>query len=261
MYDAYLQAIRDELSSGSKDLSFKSNWEYRNILEHVRPYEGDDYLRQLAKDFPAAAEATSDVLGFCRLNDAIGRPNVAYYDELDESVSPTSLRYVYHAHVILKHIVATWPKDLPLKIVEVGGGYGGLCLAMFYFAAKFGVTIESYAIVDLTDVLRLQDRYLSDDRFAAVVDRTRIEFHDAQFFGQTVGGGGAAPGEFFMISNYAYSEIPYDLRVKYTEHLIAPKVRHGFLVWNFCEVHDFGRPILRIEEERPKSYDNRFVYF
>ncbi len=63
-----------------------------------------------------------------------------------------SLGYIYHSHLILTHL-KTCILD---TIVEVGGGYDGLCLALHLFAAKYNVNIKSYTIVDLPSISKLQ---------------------------------------------------------------------------------------------------------
>lgn len=56
---------------------------------------------------------------FSEMNDAIGGPQKEFFDGVG-LLSPTNLRYLYHAHLILTHFKS---KNLPsLNLVEIGGG-------------------------------------------------------------------------------------------------------------------------------------------
>lgn len=253
MYDNYIAAIQYELLK--EELSFKHNKFYNDILEHV-PYEaGEEYIRLIIDEFGINKD---EIEQFCRLNDATGKPNMFVMKSLNLECSTTSLRYIYHAHLILKYIKEAWPADKPLDVVEVGGGYGGLCLALHYFSGKAGIQINSYSIVDLPDVIKLQKRYLSQPILQSALANVNadVRYHDATLFGKDID-----KSELFFVSNYAYSEIPKDLRIGYNNHLILPKVASGFLVWNF-EWDNFPAPLKKVEYERPQTGGtNRFLYF
>lgn len=249
MYDNYIAAVREELEKD--ELTFKSNRFYIDILEHVSYQHGEEYIKLIIDEFGLNK---TEIEEFCHLNDAIGKPNKFLMQSIGVECSTTSLRYIYHAHLILKYIKETCSSSKPLDIVEVGGGYGGLCLAMHFFSRKRDVNINSYSIIDLPDVIKLQERYLSNPIFTGTLGN--VKFHDATLFGEDI-----ETSDMFFISNYAYSEIPKDLRLGYNTHLILPKVACGFLVWNF-EWDEFVVPPKKMENERPQTGgNNRFVYF
>ena len=109
---------------------FKRNETYNAILEHVTKKMGEDYLRLIETEFPVTFE---QFYGYIALNDANGQPRTCtFYSKKfgkQFTCSPTSLRYVYHALLILQH----FKECSSTEIVEVGCGYGGLCLAINYF--------------------------------------------------------------------------------------------------------------------------------
>jgi hypothetical protein len=73
-------------------------------------------------------------------------------------VSPTSLRYVYQSHLILSYFkTLTLPKQL--NLVEIGGGYGGLCVAIYFFSSYYKIKIDNYIIIDLKEVTQLQETF------------------------------------------------------------------------------------------------------
>ena len=223
---------------------FKQNSDYTIVLEHLQFEQGQEYL-QYAKDLLHLADA--DIQAFCRLNDMYGTP-VKYEYFPSFFCSPTSLRYMFQSHVILRYM-----KTLQLStvsIVEVGCGYGGLALALSFYAAAYGIQIQKYSCVDISGVLSLQEKYLSKHNLSFPVS-----FHDAANFGQDI-----QESNLFLISNYCFSEIPYAFQFLYLQHLF-PKCSHGFLAWNMIDVYDIGKPVQVSDEFPLTAPKNKFVYF
>jgi len=137
-----------------------------------------------------------------------------------------------------------------LDIVEVGGGYGGLCLALHHFAEKYGVKIKSYTILDLAPPSRLQKLYLEK-----IQPSLKVDLVDASTFGE-----GISKTNLFLISNYCFSEIPDNLQKEYIAKLF-PKVSHGFMAWNHIPLYNFGFDV-KEEMEYPKTGAyNKYLYF
>lgn len=241
-YDSFcLEASRNEVAFQT----FKSNPKYMEILEHVSQAQGLEYLKLIWSEFRLRDD---DVVDFCRKNDLIGSPiKYRYSDTL--ICSPTSIRYIYHANLIL-----SWIKELgknTVKIVEVGCGYGGLCLAIQHFGNRYGINVERYALIDLTSASQLQKRYLVE-----YPQDTSLEFHYAEEHGKTLDG-----TDWFFISNYCFSEISSENQKGYIENLLS-KCSHGFLAWNMIDLYDFGKPLVKDQPERPLTGSkNRFVFF
>ena len=215
------------------------------MLEHLTPEQGEEYLTCILS---RTSITTDEIVEFCRLNDSFGNPNTVRYDTLNMSISPSTLRYIYHAHLILSHMknIGTVHPD----IIEVGGGYGGLCLSLHFFAPKYGVHIKSYTLSDLTPIIRLQEKYLS-----TVNSSLTIEFVDAKTFGMTITG-----VDMFLVSTYCFSEISLEIQEFYRQ-ILFPKLTHGFIAWNNIPVYDFGFTT-QVEPEVPNTGDmNKYVYF
>ena len=217
------------------------------MLEHVSQDIGTRYYQLLKPLF-----SNSIILEFCRINDGVGDPIKSYINGLESSVSPSSLRYLYHAYLSLKHIQTL--KLSSIDIVELGCGYGGLCIAIDYVSKNMNINIHSYTCIDLDNPLKLQEIYttLFQTSFP-------IKFHSASTFGTDVSG-----TNNFLISNYCFSEIGDENRKKYIETLI-PKVSHGFMAWNFIPVFNFGKDFIRVEPENPQTdlvnSRNSYIYF
>ena len=223
--------------------NFKSNPIFQITLEHISSDQGKEYLYQI---LTKTSLNTVDIINYCNKNDKYG--NSEKYNFGFITTSPTNLRYIFHAHLILKHINSIGLNNV--NIVEVGCGYGGLCLAIDHFKNKYNVTINSYNLVDLPAVSKLQKMYLSEYNLDFNVD-----FYSALEYGSTI-----PYTDMFLISNYAFSEISEDNQEKYVK-ILFPKVKNGFMVWNTSLFYDFGLPY-KDEMEYPLTGPvNKYLYF
>jgi hypothetical protein len=242
IYDLYVKAVEKQL--GREELTFKSDPDYQYMTEHSS--YGETGLRFLGAIKDEFKLTPAEIMRFTTLNDSVGKPELTDYSVIPPC-SPTSLRYVYHAHLFLKHLQGlgiTKP-----NIVELGGGYGGLCLAIHTYAEKFGVTPRQYSIIDLETPGKLQRRVLDMYGYSSV------KCLNAENSGAEV------DQDSVLISTYAFSEIQHEYQKKYIETLF-PKITHGFIVWNSIPVYDMGKTLLIVENERPMTGSvNRFVYF
>jgi hypothetical protein len=251
-YDIYVEYV-GYICSVKKLGGFKSNPKYTYMLEHVSKGHGQAYLECIINNTNITI---AEIVEFCAINDANGDPNKVKYNEFPEtvSISPSSLRYIYHTHLILSHMISIGGSvdAAAMDIVEVGGGYGGLCLAVHHFAPKYGVRINSYTICDLTNINRLQQLYLNH-----VNPYIKVEFVDAATYGANI-----PRDNMFLISNYCFSEIWESHQALYRQKLL-PKISHGFLAWNGIPVYDLGFGHLRVEPEIPHTGGkfNKYVYF
>lgn len=243
LYDRYVEFIKKQLDKD--ELVFKSDPDYQYMLEHSPRSFGPiavEYLPLIQKEFNTTPE---EIVRFTTLNDSFGKPEVVNF-EIIPPCSLTSLRYVYHAHLALNHM-----KKLNLKnvnVVEIGGGYGGLCMAIHTYAPTFGINIERYNIIDLEIPGKLQRRVLDMKGYSDV------KLYDAKNFGSEL------ENDVFLISAYAFAEIDTALQKQYID-ILFPKVTHGFIVWNCIPVYDIGKNT-HVEDERPMTGNgNRFVYF
>jgi hypothetical protein len=242
IYDIYVKAVEKQL--GHEELTFKSDPDYQYMTEHSNQgHIGLQFLGLIKNEFKLTP---GEIMRFTTLNDSIGKPEVANYSVIPPC-SPTSLRYVYHAHLFLKHLQSLGITNP--DIVEIGGGYGGMCLAIHTYAEKFGITPRKYSIIDLEIPGKLQRRVLDLYGYSSVT------CHNAENFGSEIDQGSV------MISTYAFSEIQPEFQKKYVE-VLFPKLTHGFIVWNFIPVYNMGKKLLLVEDERPMTGSvNRFVYF
>lgn len=229
-YESYLKSILDV-----NDISnFKSNRAYREILEHVDLEYGRKYLSFIKSIY---SKSDKDIQKFCDLNDKIGSPAISTMDNVVGS--PTSLRYMFHSLKVLELLDCD-------EIVEIGGGYGGLALAINMFQTS---NIKRYSIIDLPGPLELQRRYLSNFNL-----NFEVKFYDSNKFGSDI------PGDkFFLISSYCFSELRRDIQLEYAKNIIK-RCDHGFLAWSLGQLFDFGKNT-RNEIAYPFTGQDYYVYF
>ncbi len=255
-YSNYIEYIQTITSDNIINSSFKSNSNYTQILEHVSQQYGQEYLEYIMTEFPEIP--IEKIREFVYINDLIGNPIKYKYND-DLICSPTNLRYIYHALVILKHYQAKSCNS----IVEIGCGYGGLFLAISFFAKFLKINIVKYYIIDLNEVGQLISLYLQCHQHITLP----YEIHNASSFGSTVNG-----CNLYVISNYCFTEIMEEYRFSYAKNLFN-KVIHGFITWQTSEVSlenfkkYFKNVTYRIIEEKPQTSFNHnfsrnyFVYF
>jgi hypothetical protein len=224
-------------------INFKSSDIYRAILEHVSKEQGLEYYSLIKNEFQLSDET---IYAYCQLNDSVGNPVLQEFP-FGKS-SPTSLRYVYHSNLILKYIDSLGKTSV--KIVEIGAGYGGLYLAIQFFAKNYKTQILQYSIIDLVPAWKLQEKYLTEQNMCK-----NITFHDADTYGANIEG-----NDNFLIAAYSFSEIHESLQIRYKK-IFFPKVDHGFILWNIEPIQHVPFDC-KVETERPLTGPhNRFLYF
>ena len=182
---------------------FKELGEVKEMLEHVSVEHGREYLEDLLKE-GISIDLIEEV---SELNDTNGAEIINYHGI---SVSPSTLRYLRHA-VDISNLIESKKFNGAVNLVEVGGGYGALCLILNFILEKQGIEVNNYHIIDLEPVSNLQKHYLKGKLENAY-------FHDSSNFGADV-----EEDNLILISNYCLGEIAIDTRKKYLE-ILLPKM-------------------------------------
>lgn len=243
VYDAYRKVLAEEASKPPAEWTFKSNPAYRQILEHVSPEQGHEYLA-LAQSSPRWSARMRVLVAETALeNDRLGKPVVAPFDSLGISCSPTNMRYLWHAFQILDWLAALELKRV--NVVEIGGGYGGLALWLHRLASG---RISHYAILDLHEAGTIQAAY-------AEFFGLRLTVADPSYADAIL------PWPPFLISAYAFSELSAEWREWY-EQAIVRHCLHGWLLWNMIPVYPFTSHLYEVADEVPLTgTGNKVVRF
>lgn len=183
---------------------FRSNRQYRKILEHVTKDFGYKYLseiKELDKDYANLFARVTHV-------DSIGGPLRYRFKQLGK-LSPTTIRYMY-VHLRLRNLFGSLGG---YRIIEIGGGFGG--------QAALSISLESdlhWRIYDLPSVIKLQQKFTDDLGLS-----TKMSFSSGLELESNSGD--------LLISNYALSEISRNLQMEYISSVIQNCPR-GYMTWN-----------------------------
>ena len=210
----YLEICRRAVEDDEIFAKFKSIQGYKNILEHVTPRQGHEYL-EIA--MAMSEDALIENIDQFKENDEIGTPDKFSYDKIGK-ISPTTIRYIKNVFEM-----ATLLQDTAVsRVVEVGGGYGGLCKTLSVVC-----DFDEYILVDLPEAVEVQRKYLScfpelfaKCKFISCDDLEEIK--DVDLF----------------ISNYALSECDYDTQVNYYDKLISNS-KFAYIIYNLVNFNDY----------------------
>lgn len=222
---------------------FKEHPDFVDMLEHVNYNQGLQYLTLLKKNILFSEQV---IINYCNINDKIGGGEKYSFEFI--TTSPSNFRYLFQAHLILTHINTLNLNNI--NLVEIGCGYGGLCLALNYLADKYNITVNKYHLIDLPAISKLQQMYLDEHTL-----NFSTQFHSAFTYGNDIN-----DSNLFLVSNYCFSEISRDNQQKYINTLFQ-KISHGFFAWNNIPVYNFGFDYLEEPEYPMTGPHNRYVYF
>ena len=236
----YLETCRKAVEDDEVFAKFKSLQGYKNILEHVTPRQGHEYL-EIAMSM--SEDALLENIDRFKENDEIGTPDKFSYDKVGK-ISPTTIRYIKNVFEM-----ATLLQDAPIsRVVEVGGGYGGLCKTLSVVC-----DFDEYILVDLPEAVAVQEKYIScfpelyaKCKFISCDDLEEVK--DVDLF----------------ISNYALSECDYDTQEVYYNKLVANS-KFAYIIYNLVNFNDFyynkftGRMSERFTFTTNKDYENTVI--
>ena len=189
-----LQAAENELAFSK----FKQEPKYRMILEHVHPELGYRYYLLSERLY----EDKMQLLEVASINDSVGGAEAYSYPF--GSYSPTTLRYFK----VACDLDSIFENMSEMRVLEIGGGYGGQCVVSNYVSG-----FKSWTIVDLPEVNALQEKYLSNFPVSAA---KCISYKDI----------GRDDGEYdLVISNYAFTECVRDVQSKYIQKYMSNNER------------------------------------
>ena len=185
----YLNVCNYAANSDEFFKQFKSHPAYRHVLEHVSFEEGQQYLKEIDIDYLDKLEEVKE-------NDSLGSPVIYEYPSVGE-ISPTTIRYIKNTSDIINKFGNSFD-----SIVEIGGGYGGLCKVLSSF-----IKFEQYLLLDLEECNLLSRKYLSHFNLPTLSYRSEeIDEIDENFD--------------LLISNYAFSECHKEIQQDYIERFI-----------------------------------------
>ena len=231
----------------SKSALFSPNFSKLNEIEQI-VHHLDHHLLEIMNRFNSFYTTNKEYLiQLCHTNDFYGNPQKYNFPNFTEC-SPSNLRYILHGLLILTYMKECLQNNV--DIIEIGGGYGGLCFFIQKLSPLFDITVNTYSIFDLEMPSILQKKYLET---LNIYNTTKGDLNNVKNLKENS----------FLISNYAFSEISSDLQKKYTDNVLNPYVSYGFLAWNFIDVYKFiDNKNIVVEDEFPcTGSGNKYVRF
>lgn len=240
----YLKVCKSFVEDESLFVNFRQNRLYQEILEHVTKEQSDLYIREMKN----ADSLTKEQISQFRENDKIGNPVTFEYEKFGV-MSPTTIRYIKNT-LDISNFLSGEKVD---NIVEIGGGYGGLCKSISVF-----LDFENYLIIDLPEVNQLSKKYLSN--FEELNGKTSQSFYEEI---------ASIEGIDLLISNYAYSECTFELQKSYYDNIIVNSDKF-YITYNNISKTNMGSDYfikyaskdfdIQIEEEVRKCHTNYILY-
>lgn len=213
IYHNYTEALKNLDTDPSIFATFKSNTYFNDILEHTDKTFGERYEALVHSEFNEDPKYFLDIVA---KNDAIGSPIKETFSGID--MSPSNLRYIYHALLLKSKIFSWFPAKKDIRILEIGGGYGGLCLYLTSVLTEYNV---DYTIIDLPEPSRLQNKFLEK---VGVENARSVSYNSIDDI---------AKQKFdLVISNYCLSEISLENQEEYFKKLIV-NCDKKFFIWNY----------------------------
>lgn len=211
MIDNYLLACKDFTVNDESFNTFKVDSRYTPVLEHLTESDANLYFAEMkCKNLLSEKK-----LSLVKENDKYGSPLVINHSELGV-ISPTTVRYLKNSLDIVDYFGTQMPFG---KVIEIGGGYGGLCKVFSSFN-KF----DLYYLVDFPEVNGLSKKYLSKfktlkNKVKHISTDTVSEVADIDLF----------------ISNYAFSECSAEYQDLYYDAFIKNSKNFYIVYNNFTE--------------------------
>lgn len=220
-------------------VSWKRSSATAQMLEHLSHSDAVIYLNMSRKYID-----DEQIRTLIETNDLFG--DFYKYDHEGIMGSPTSFRYVFHALEILRLY------NCPVPIVEIGGGYGGLCVVISKLAKMLNINIPKYYIIDTPNVSKLQNYYI---RSHASLSNVSFEFETVSVDNFSILD---SFGSGFYISNYALAEFSEVTRNKYIQSITKSMIG-AYFAWNsYADLSwlphtEFNNSFISITQEYPET--------
>lgn len=194
--------------------TFRRNPKFTNIVISGKQWHGEKHIQRLTESGSPLLQKMTEF----RKNETYGSP-VVYMYSVYGRFAPDTLRYVNSLFEMVREFgeMENW------DMIELGGGYGGLCRIISCY-----VSYQNYTLVEVPQVLELAKKWLQKHAL------TNIKFlHPAQFSESTDEQEEKQTYDL-LISEYSLSEMDEDGINYYFRHLVC-RSRNCYLAMNIWE--------------------------
>jgi hypothetical protein len=144
----YNSAVNSAIENETFFNIFKSHPYYNNIVGMSELWQAEIWYNNIKNNYPDIYEK----IKLFSLNDKYGSPSL-WTSPDNIIISPNTLRFI---NTLIEIETFFNFKNQKLKIAELGIGYGGLCYVLNAY-----YNIDSYCLIDLPNVYKLANKYLS----------------------------------------------------------------------------------------------------
>ena len=241
----YVASVQKALSNYKNFTKFKLDPRYQAILEHCSYEQGKAYLEIIRTESPELITK----IDIFKENDLIGGATTYEYEDIG-TISPSTLRYLKVASDIKK----LFGENVGDRIAEIGIGYGGQLLI-----ADKVLRFKRYELFDLPPVLNLATKYIESHTINSAYHTSTLNQHSGDVYYDLV------------ISNYAFSELPSNLQIRYIKKILL-KSKRGYLTMNSGRQNSAFKddklslvdlkkylPLFEILEEKPLTSTGNYI--
>jgi hypothetical protein len=201
----YSSFVRLVTTQDKEFKSFRKNFYYRQILEHVDYRLGLRYFDLLTEQSKSVIIESPEIAALS----IIGSPRRYFFPGLG-LLSPTVIRYQY----VSQELKRLFGESFGKSVAEIGVGFGGQFVVL-----EKNFRFNSYSIFDLPQVINLTRQVVTASGASKKmlidcdIDHPKLEECD------------------LVISNYAFSELPREIQSGYIEGVLKNS-RRGYLIMN-----------------------------
>jgi putative sugar O-methyltransferase len=208
--ETYIETVKDVVDSDNLS-DFKSRKEYKTILEHASQQEASFYYTLIMDRIKNGEVINNELINKFKENDKLGNGetiNCEYFGEIGRS----TLKYIALAYQI-RDLVG---EKKNLKLLEIGGGYGGQVKILCDL-----LDVSEVFMIDIPVVLSLQKKYLQHHGIEVnTVDPDKVEsLYDKEFD--------------LVVSNHAICELHRDLQDTYIP--LVKNSKNGYILYHHSE--------------------------
>ena len=218
-YNNFLNEIKEYLDNDERKFNTGNIRSLKNFLIVVSGYQAEyekTITSKLYEKFKNFMDNNLDLLKeIAHENDTFGNP--LKFNTILGMIEVNNLKYIMQSLYILNHLKLLNKKNV--NFYEIGGGYGGLSFWIYKLAHLFNIEIDNYTLFDLKEAASLQNYYFNNFKI------------NSKSFSEIMDINNENNNYNYLISNYAFSEIPAIYKTRYIEKLF-PIINNGFITWN-----------------------------